>query len=204
MDDAKQYSPSAERNLEPIKTVIRETFPRKGRVLEIASGSGQHVVALAGVLPDVVWQPSDSDSASRRSIVAWTVESGSANVKPPLTIDVTGAEWEGTLEGLFDGIVCINMLHISPWAAGQGLMRGAGALLAPAGLLYLYGPYRRGGGHTAPSNAQFDASLRLRNPQWGVRNLEDVELEARANGLDLEKVIEMPNNNLSVVFRRRA
>jgi len=203
VDDSKQYSPSAARNLEPVILVVLEAFPRRGRVLEIASGSGQHVVALAEALPDVAWQPSDPDAAARGSIAAWIADTGRLNVEPPLAIDVTVEDWEAAVAVPFDGIVCINMLHISPWAACRGLMRGAGATLTPGGLLYLYGAYRRGGGHTAASNAQFDASLRLRNPQWGVRNLEDVEAEARSNGLDLAQVIEMPNNNLSVFFRRR-
>jgi len=203
VDDRKQYSPSAARNLGPITSVVLEMFPKRGRVLEIASGSGQHVVALAEALPDVAWQPSDPDAAARGSIAAWIAATGRLNVEPPQAIDVTRADWEAWVVGPFDGIVCINMLHISPWAACGGLMRGAGATLTPGGLLYLYGAYRRGGRHTVPSNAEFDASLRLRNPQWGVRNLEDVEAEARSNGLDLAQVIEMPNNNLSVVFRRR-
>ncbi len=203
MDDSKQYSPSAARNLEAITSVVLETFPREGRVLEIASGSGQHAVALAAALPRVAWQPSDADASARWSIAAWIADAECGNVEPPLAIDVTDWDWEKALEGPFDGIVCINMLHISPWAACQGLMRGAGAMLAPGGLLYFYGAYRRGGRHTAPSNADFDASLRRRNPQWGVRNLEDVEAEALSNGLDLAHVIEMPNNNLSVIFRRR-
>lgn len=202
MNDTKQYSPSAARNLEPIAAVILETFPREGRVLEIAGGSGEHAVALAAMLPGVAWQPSDADVAARRSIAAWIADRGGANVEPPLAIDVTAANWETAVTSPFDGIVCINMLHISPWAACQGLMRGAGALLAAGGLLYLYGAYRRGGRHTAPSNAEFDASLRLRNPEWGVRDLEDVITEAGINGLDLAQVIEMPNNNLSVLFRR--
>jgi hypothetical protein len=202
MNDRKQYSPSAARNLEPITMVVLETFPREGRVLEIASGSGQHVVALAEALPVVAWQPSDPNIAARRSIAAWIAGGECGNVGLPLAVDVTGAEWEKALEGPFDGIVCINMLHISSWAACQGLMRGAGALLAAGGLLYLYGAYRRGGRHTAPSNAEFDVSLRLRNPEWGVRDLEDVITEAGINGLDLTQVIEMPNNNLSVLFRR--
>ena len=177
MIDGKQYSPSAARNLEPITSVVLETFPKRGRVLEIASGSGQHVVALAEALPDVAWLPSDPDPGARGSITAWIADSGRANVETPLAIDVTALNWEAAVTGPLDGILCINMLHISPWAACRGLMRGAGALLSPGGRLYLYGAYRRDGRHTAPSNADFDASLRLRNPRWGVRNLEDVEAE---------------------------
>ena len=203
MNAAKQYSPSAARNLGPVTAVILGTFPREGRVLEIASGSGEHVVALAAALPGVAWQPSDPDSQARGSIAAWIAESGRVNVAPPLAIDVTAADWEAAITGPFHGIVCINLLHISPWAACRGLMRGAGKLLAPDGRLYLYGAYRRGGRHTAPSNAVFDASLRLRNPEWGVRSLEDVVAEADIHGLDLVQVIEMPSNNLSVLFRRR-
>jgi hypothetical protein len=204
MDDGRWYSPSAARNLRAITKVVMETFPGQGRVLEIASGSGQHVVALAEALPDVAWLPSDPDPGARGSITAWIADSGRANVETPLAIDVTALNWEAAVTGPLDGILCINMLHISPWAACRGLMRGAGALLSPGGRLYLYGAYRRDGRHTAPSNADFDASLRLRNPRWGVRNLEDVEAEARSNGLDPAPVIEMPNNNLSVLFRRRA
>ena len=203
MNDAKLHSPSAARNLAPITAVILEALPKEGRVLEIASGSGEHVVALAAALPRVAWQPSDPDPEARRSIAAWIADSAPVNVAPPLAIDVTVSDWEAAITGPFDGIVCINLLHISPWAACRGLMRGAGKLLAPDGRLYLYGAYRRGGRHTAPSNAEFDASLRLRNPEWGVRNLEDVVAEADIHGLDLVQVIEMPSNNLSVLFRRR-
>ena len=204
MDD-RCYAPATQRNREPILAVLRRVLPASGTVLEIASGTGEHAVWIAANLPGLVVQPSDPDPDNRASIAAWTGFTSVANVRPPLQIDVTAPAWEAA-EGLPEpaAILCINMIHISPWSATLGLMRGAGALLPPGGVLYLYGAYKRGGAHTAQSNASFDQSLRARDPDWGVRDLEAVTGAAERAGLAPESVIEMPANNLSVVLRRGA
>lgn len=169
-------------------------------MLEVASGTGEHAVHFAQALPQLLWQPSDPDPAALRSIEAWRAEAGLFNLLPPVSLDARAASWPVTEA---DAILAINMVHISSWAATQGLMRGAGRLLAPGAPLYLYGAYRRDGVETAPSNEAFDESLRARDPGWGVRRLEDVVAEAEANGLGLASVVPMPANNLSVVLRRR-
>ncbi len=197
--DPRAYSPSAERNRQPILDVLAGWLPATGLVLEIASGSGEHSVWFAERWPNLVWQPSDPDRESRRSIAAHAQATGKSTIRPPLDLDVSAEDWP--IESC-DAVVCINMVHISPWPATLGLLRGAARLLPPGGLLYLYGPYKRGGEHTAPSNAQFDASLRARNPAWGVRDLETLEDEARARGLALREVVEMPANNLSLHFSK--
>lgn len=199
-EDDRRIAPAAERNKGPILEVLRRVLPQQGLVLEIASGTGQHAAHCAAHLPGLVWQPSDRDTGAHASITAWAAHGGLSNVRPPLTLDVTQEPWP--LERA-NAIVCINMIHISPWDASIGLMRGAERLLPPGGVLYLYGPYKRGGAHTAPSNAAFDESLRQQNPAWGVRNLEDVAALASRHGFDLEEVVEMPANNLSVTLRRR-
>ncbi|WP_448192291.1 DUF938 domain-containing protein [Azospirillum sp. sgz301742] len=166
-------------------------------VLEVASGTGQHAAFFAAALPGLVWQPSDRDPTHRASIAAWT--ESQPNVRPPLDLDTMRRPWPVERA---EAVVCINMIHIAPWEAGLGLLDGAAAVLPPGGPLVLYGPYRRGGAHTAPSNAAFDADLRAHNPAWGVRDLEAVETAASAAGLMLEEVVEMPANNLTVLFRR--
>ena len=198
--DSRNSSPATARNREPILAVMAAHFPISGRVLEIASGAGEHAVFLAQALPALTWQPSDPDEAARESIAAWIAHEKLASVLAPLAIDVRQANWG--VSGPFDAIVAINMIHIAPWEATQGLMAGAARVLASGGLLFLYGPYKRGGAHTAPSNLAFDASLRARNALWGVRDLADVEAEAQANGLTLRDTIEMPANNLSVIFAK--
>lgn len=198
--DARRFAPSTARNSEPILAVMRTHFPQTGRVLEIASGAGEHAVCVAKALPGLTWQTSDPDQDSRASIAAWIAHENLQNVLAPLAIDVREEDWG--VAGPFDAIVAINMIHIAPWSATQGLMRGAGRLLAPAGVLFLYGPYKRAWAHTSPSNEAFDASLRARNPDWGVRDLERVVDEAKANGLALREVVDMPANNLSVIFTR--
>jgi len=199
--DARHVAPAAERNREPILSVLRRVLPASGQVLEIASGTGQHIVHFAAALPGLTWQPSDPDEAARESIAAWTAHAGLANVRAPLALDVLQAPWGVDAA---QAVVCINMIHIAPWAAAQALFAGAGRLLAPGGVLFLYGPYRRGGAHTAPSNAAFDAQLRAADPAWGVRDLEDVAALGEAAGLALEEVVPMPANNFSLVFRRSA
>jgi cyclopropane fatty-acyl-phospholipid synthase-like methyltransferase len=201
--DARQLSPSTARNREPILAVLRRVIPAGARVLEIASGAGEHAVFLAAALPRVTWQPSDPDPNARASIAAWAESRGPSAVLPPLDIDVTASAWG--LEGEpFDAMVCINMIHISPWEATLGLMRGAGRLLRVGGLLYTYGPYKRGGRHTAPSNEAFDAWLEQRDPRFGVRDLDEVARAANAHSVTLRECVEMPANNLSLIFEREA
>jgi len=176
-------------------------MPQHGTVLEIASGTGEHVVHLARTLPDVRWLPGDPDPDLRRSIAAWTADSGLTNVAPPHATDVTAGRWPVEDDAPFDGIVCLNMVHIAPIEAARGLFAGAGRLLRGGGRLFLYGPFSRHGRHTAPSNAAFDANLRARDPRWGVRDLEGEILPMAAQaGLCLVQVVALPANNLVVVF----
>ena len=199
--------PATQRNREPILKVLRRVLSASGTVLEIASGTGEHAVWLAAKLPGLLIQPSDPDPDNRASIAAWAgVHRRRERSRGRSRIDVTAPAWQDRRRFPPDlaAILCINMIHISPWAATLGLMRGAGALLPPGGVLYLYGAYRRGGAHTAPSNASFDQSLRARDPDWGVRDLEAVTAAAERAGFAPESVIEMPANNLSVILRRRA
>lgn len=200
-DGVRLSTPAAKRNREPILALLREVLPATGRVLEIASGSGEHAVHFATHLPALVWQPSDPSAQARGSIDAWRRHTGLTNLESPLALDVTGP-WPDAAGGA-SAMVCINMLHISPWAATQALMREAGRRLPATGVLVVYGPFMRHGEHTAASNAAFDTDLRRRDPAWGIRSLEDVTAEAEAHGLDLQRVDELPANNLGVVFRRR-
>jgi len=194
----KRSAPATERNRAPIAAVLREVLPERGTLLEIASGTGEHAVYFAGLFPRLLWQPTDPDPEALESIRAWRAEAGPANLLEPLRLDAAEEPWPIASA---DAILCVNMVHISPWSATEGLMRGAGRLLAPGAPMTLYGPYRRAGVPTAASNEAFDASLRARNPEWGLRDLEVVEAEAARHGLRLERVAEMPANNLTVVFR---
>ena len=194
----KRHAPATERNREPLAAVLREVLPSSGTVLEIASGTGEHAAYFARQFPDLTWQPSDADYEALNSIEAWGADSDAANLRPPVVLDAAGT-WPVDAA---DAIVCVNMVHISPWAATIGLMQGAGRVLPSGGPLVLYGPYRRAGVETAPSNEAFDQSLKARDPAWGLRDLEAVTAEAEANGLALERVVEMPANNLTVVYRR--
>ena len=199
MAEAAQIAPAAERNKDPILAVLRDALPARGLVLELASGTGQHAIHFARALPSLVWQPSDPDPAARGSIEAWIAESGLPNLRPPLDLDAGAASWP--IEAA-DALVCINMIHIAPWDAAVGLFRGAAGLLPPGGVLVFYGPFRQQGQQTAPSNEAFDAQLQQRDSAWGLRDLEAVAEEALRNGLLLDRVIEMPANNLSVIFQR--
>ncbi len=192
-------APAAARNAAPILGVLRTALPAHGTVLEIASGTGQHAVHFAAALPGLDWQPSDADPRARASIAAWREHAGLANLRAPLDLDVCNEPWP--IDAV-DAVVCINMIHIAPWEATIALMKGAGARVAPGGALVLYGPYRRDGAHTAPSNDAFDADLRARDAAWGVRDLEAVEALARAEGFVCEAVVPMPANNFTVVFRK--
>lgn len=200
----RRFAPAAARNRDPIVEVLRGVLPARGTVLEIASGTGEHVVHFAEAFPDLVFQPSDPDLDVRESIAAWIDFANLTNVRAPLALDAASPAWEVPLDvrETLVALVCINMIHISPWTATLGLMRNAGQLLPSGGVLYLYGPYKRDDAHTAPSNAAFDASLRSRDPAWGVRDLDEVTRVAVAAGFMREAIVEMPANNLSVVFRR--
>jgi len=198
--DASQQSPSTARNREPILSVLQRVLPAKAEVLEIASGTGEHAVFFAQAQPGWRWRPSDLDAAARASIAAWAAAEAVSNVLAPVEIDVRAADWG--VSGPFDAIVAINMIHISPWAATLGLMAGAGRLLRAGGMLYTYGPYKRGGEHTAPSNEAFEQWLKARDVNFGVRDVADVEQAANAQGLRLLESVEMPANNLSLVFVR--
>jgi SAM-dependent methyltransferase len=202
--DPRLSSPAARRNRDPILAVLRRVLPTEGAVLEVASGSGEHAVWLAAHLPGLVFQPSDPEPASRASISAWIAREGLPNVRAPLALEATEEDWALPAEIAMRlvAILCINMGHVAPWQATLGLLRGAGRLLRSGGVLYLYGPYKREGRHTAPGNAAFDASLRARDPESGVRDLEDVVAAAGRAGLTLASVEEMPANNLSTIFRK--
>jgi SAM-dependent methyltransferase len=197
-DNGRLHAPAAERNKQSILDVLQRVLPPSGTVLEVASGTGQHVAHFAAALPTLAWQPSDPDVRGHASIRAWI--EGLTNVRPPIALDVR-QPWPLARA---DAVVCINMIHISPWAATLALMDGAGGILPQGGVLVLYGPYRRFGRHTAASNTAFDASLRATDPEWGVRDLEAVEERAAAAGLRLAEVVEMSANNFSVVFRKLA
>ncbi|WP_029043419.1 DUF938 domain-containing protein [Cupriavidus sp. WS] len=196
---ARRMAPATDRNRDAILAVLRRVLPSSGLVLEIASGTGQHAAHFAAALPGLTWQPSDPEPAARDSIAGWTAHAGLANVLPPLALDVRQQPWG--IEAA-QALVCINMIHIAPWSAAEALFAGAGRLLPAGGVLYLYGPYRRNGEHTAPSNAAFDAQLRSADAQWGVRNMEDIAALGEAEGFRLDEPIPMPANNFSLVFRK--
>ena len=200
MDDRRQHRPVTERNREPILEVLRSALPKEGLVLEIASGSGEHAVYFAQHLPSLTFQPSDPDAEARASIDAWRTHESLPNVLPTLALDVEEQPWPVEKA---DAVLCINMIHIAPWSCTEALMRGAAQVLVEGAPLLTYGPYRREGRHTAPSNAAFDESLRSRNPSWGVRDLEEVQAAAEKNGLFLADVFAMPANNFTWVFRKR-
>lgn len=198
--DGALASPATARNAGPILEVLRAHMPARGRVLEIASGAGEHAVAFARALPGLEWTPSDPSPEARTSIAAWAGAAGLPNLRPALALDVLDeASWPGET---VEAVVCINMLHISPWAATEGLMRLAGRVLRrPGGLLVLYGPYREAGVELAPSNAAFDESLKARDPAWGLREREAVMATAKAEGLTFTLRVGMPANNLTLLFR---
>jgi SAM-dependent methyltransferase len=197
-------SPAALRNRGPILEVLRRHLPASGAVLDVASGSGEHVAHFAAALPDLVFQPSDPYPRARMTIGARIGQEKLKNVREPLALDASAGDWQlpADIATSLVAILCINMIHIAPWRAALGLLDGAARELPARGLLYLYGPYRRGNRHTAPSNEAFDRDLRARDPEWGVRDLEVVIAEAAARNLALIEVVEMPANNLSVLFHR--
>jgi SAM-dependent methyltransferase len=197
----KRHAPATVRNRDAIAAVLRDILPAQGLVLELASGSGEHVVHFARLFPSLTWQPSDPDPDALGSIAAWAKEADLPNIAPPIAIDVRTDDWG--IERA-DAICCINMVHISPWEATEGLMRGAARLLPPGGPLYLYGPYVRSDVETAASNLAFDRSLKERNPDWGLRHVDDVRELARGHGLIFHSQTDMPANNISLTFRKAA
>ena len=196
--EVKRHAPATERNRDAIANVLATLLPQAGAVLEIASGTGEHVVHFAKLFPGLTWQPSDPDLIAIASIDAWRADSDAPNVLPAMHLDAT-VDWPINEA---DAIICINMLHISPWEATIGLLRNAARVLAPSGMLYIYGPFRQRDTPLAESNAAFDASLRQQEAAWGLRYVEDVVDAARDAGLRLDEVTQMPANNLSLIFRR--
>lgn len=195
--DARMFAPAAMRNREPILAILRRVLPRSGLVLEVASGTGEHIAHFAAGLPGLTFQPTEFDADRRASVDAWTA--GLRNVRPAVALDATAPVWPVERAA---AMFCANMIHIAPWEATLGLLAGAGRVLPPGGVLVLYGPYMQGGAHTAESNAAFDADLRMRDARWGVRDLDEVARVAACAELRLEEIVAMPANNLVVVFRR--
>ena len=193
------HAAATERNREPIRQVLERVLPPAGLVLEIASGTGQHAAFFARAFPALRWQPSDVAPAHLESIRAWSAAAGADNIAPPVVLDVERQPWPIAAA---DAILSINMLHIAPWSAAEALFQGAARLLPPGGVLYLYGPFKRGGQHTAESNQRFDDRLRAEDPRWGVRALDDVERLGSDAGFGLPEVVPMPANNFSLVFRK--
>jgi SAM-dependent methyltransferase len=204
--DARLHAPATQRNRAPIAAALAGWLPPDvqagGRVLEIASGTGEHALYFAARFPGLTWWPSDPDPAYRASIESYRQAEGTPNLQAPLDLDATASPWP--LDEAVDAVVCCNMIHIAPWAAAEGLVAGAARVLKPGGGLFLYGPFRRAGVPTAPSNEAFDASLRARNPAWGLRDLEAVAELAAQHGFAAPKVEEMPANNLAVWFARQS
>ncbi|MDE0991725.1 MAG: DUF938 domain-containing protein [Rhodospirillales bacterium] len=202
--DARLDYPATGRNQEVILDVLKEALPNLGTVLEVASGSGQHITYFAHQIPQLKWQPSDTDAAARASIDAWRNEMGVTDVvHNPIYLDASVDIWSlGHIKDL-NAIMSINMIHISAWEACLGLLRNASRVLPAGGVLYLYGPFKVGGVHIAPSNAEFDLSLQSQNSAWGVRNLDDVAEEALKQSFQLMKTIRMPANNFSVIFHKK-
>lgn len=202
--DARLDYPATGRNQEVILDVLKEALPNLGTVLEVASGSGQHITYFAHQIPQLKWQPSDTDAAARASIDAWRNEMGVTDaVHTPIDLDASVDIWSlGHIKDL-NAIMSINMIHISAWEACLGLLRNASRVLPAGGVLYLYGPFKVGGVHIAPSNAEFDLSLQSQNSAWGVRNLDDVAEEALKQNFQLMKTIRMPANNFSVIFHKK-
>ena len=200
MQHVARTAPAAARNREPILLVLRDYLPRPALVLEIASGTGEHAAWFSSAIPELTWQPTDHDPEALRSIAAWRDITGVPNLLPPLHLDAASQTWPVAHA---DVVVAINMVHIAPWTATRGLIAGAGRVLSKGGLLFLYGPFREGGMHTAASNAAFDADLRARNSSWGIRDLDEIVVLAEQHRLTGLERIAMPANNLSVVFRRR-
>jgi hypothetical protein len=207
--DGRLDAAAFHRNHLAIRAVLQKFLAGKsGDAIEAGSGTGQHVVDFARQMPDVTWWPSDLNEQHLKSIAAWRAHAGLQNIQPPLRIDLSDPLWcpemgDGSGPAKLLAVFCANVIHIAPWRVAEGLFAGAGLYLRANGRLFLYGPFKRGGKHTAISNAVFDSSLRERDPEWGVRDIEDLERLAVAVGLQLIEVVEMPANNLTLVFERR-
>jgi SAM-dependent methyltransferase len=206
--DGRLDAAAFHRNHRPIRAVLEKFLAGKsGDVVEAGSGTGQHVVDFARHIPEVTWWPSDLNEQHLKSILAWRAHAGLANIRPPLRIDLSDPEWcfemhnAGGPTNLL-AVFCANVIHIAPWRVAEGLFAGAGRYLRTGGRLFLYGPFKRGGKHTAPSNAAFDNSLRGQNPEWGVRDIGDLEKLAANAGLKPVEIVEMPANNLILAFER--
>ncbi|MGB3789559.1 MAG: DUF938 domain-containing protein [Phormidesmis sp.] len=207
MVDSRRYAPATERNRQPILDVLERVLPEAGTVLEIASGTGEHATFFAPRLGRLQWLPSEPDMDSRASVAAWVKALPSENLLAPLALDVSQQPWpvedpDFELSEPITAVVNINMLHISAWEMCEYLMAGVQRVLPVGGVLYLYGPFKQDGKQTAPSNEAFDAMLRDRNPDWGIRELEAVSMIAQQHSLSLTEIVPMPANNFSVVFRR--
>lgn len=196
----RRHALATARNRDPISAVLREELPATGLVLEVASGTGEHACHFAALFPALEWQPTDPDPGAIDSIAHWRNHEGHTNLRTPLILDAASSDWA---VGNAGALLCINMVHISPWGAALGLLDGAARLLPEGAPLILYGPYIRDDMPTAPSNLAFDADLRARNSEWGLRRLEDVTAEAAHRGLSRTRLVEMPANNLMLVFRKR-
>ena len=202
MTGPRFHAPAALRNRDPILAVLQRVLPPEGLILETSSGSGEHARYMAPKLAPRIWQPSDMDRAACASTAAHVADAGADNLLPPVELDVTWTDWP--IEHAA-AIISVNMFHIAPWEACLGLLDGAARTLRGAdAILYFYGPFKRGGAHTAPTNEAFDRSLRAQNPLWGIRDLDTVAAEAEARGLSLTEVVDMPSNNFSVIFSRSA
>ena len=206
--DGRLDAAAFHRNHQAIRAVLQRFLAGKsGDVLEVGSGTGQHVVDFAGHFPEITWRPSDLNAKHLKSIEAWRLHARLPNIRSPLQIDLSDPAWCSQMQGPSGpgdllAVFCANVVHIAPWRCAEGLFAGVGRLLRPDGRLFLYGPFKRGGRHTAISNATFDTSLRQANPQWGVRDIEALEELAAAAGLSLHDIVEMPANNLTLVFGR--
>ncbi len=200
--DERIYSPSAARNREPILEVLNPYLASDARVFEVASGTGEHGIHMVSVRPDLTWQPSDRSEEALKSIEAWRRHSKLDGFLPPISIDACSDDWPPEEFRAIDVVICINMIHISPWTAGVGVMRGAGRALQPGGVLCLYGPFKQDGEHNAPSNVAFDKQLRATDPAWGIRDIVGVESEASQHGLRLDRIVEMPANNRILILTK--
>ena len=203
-DDPRLYAPAAARNLDPIRTTLRavlgEADLTSGHILELASGSGEHAVAFSDALPGFTWQPSERDPAGLASIAAWQAAEGGANLKPPVRIDLGEQDWMSAVSDRPDVVLAVNLLHIAPWLVTENLIAGAAGLLSPAGLVIVYGPFSRDGDLVSDGNRDFDATLRARDPDWGIRDTRDIRDLAGAHGLAVRQVIAMPANNTMLVI----
>jgi hypothetical protein len=200
MTDPKRHAPATLRNRDPILAVLERVLPQEGLILETNSGSGEHAAYMAPRLAPRMWQPSDFDESACASIAAHIADCAADNIRPPFKLDVTWTIWPVDAAA---AVLSMNMIHIAPWEACLGLLDGAARILAgDDAILFLYGPFKRDGRHTAPSNDAFDRSLRAQDPRWGVRDLEAVTAEAEARGLALIEIVDMPSNNCSVIFSR--